>query len=543
LRNLMHKWKEGFLMLKILVVDDESIVIDSIKYIIERNFSEAVIAGTARSGREAIEIAEEIKPDLIFMDIKMPGINGIEAIKEIKTHYSNALFVIISACEQFEFAKEAVKLGVFEYLLKPVNRMKIIEIVKKASDLLAEGREKRRKELELKEKIESVLPILEHGFIFSILLFEDFREEMEKYRRIFDINEESGFIMTIEFGEEERPGNLGNVIGSNVLSHTFYPNLRDILKSTCKCIVGPVMLNRIVVYVPTEIKSDEYSERLETLETADRIYKKLSEKINTDFYIGIGSKIKGNENLLTSYSESLKAIKYASQKGIFHIKDIPQDREVKSDYLDKREKYLIEKVSLGDTTECIITINNIFDRLVTEFNDSTEEIKGRLVELVVILHRLAMEYEIEENDIFNRKNYLVEFLSISNMSELKVWCKKRIDYIAQGIKASRNKRLSNIVTIAKTFINEYYYKELALEDVSKEVKLSPHYFSKFFKEETGENFIDYLTYVRISNAKTLLETGKLNIKEVCFKVGYNDPNYFSKIFKKVTGLTPTDFKA
>src|SRR4051794_28088382 len=104
-------------MFKILVADDENIVIESIKYIIEKNFDDVVIAGTARSGREAIEKAEALKPDLILMDIKMPGINGIDAIKEIKSSYSNALFIIISASEQFEFAKEAVNLGVFEYLL------------------------------------------------------------------------------------------------------------------------------------------------------------------------------------------------------------------------------------------------------------------------------------------------------------------------------------------------------------------------------------------------------------------------------------------
>ena len=103
-------------MLKVMVVDDESIVVESIKYIIDKNFTDVMVSGTARSGREAIEKAELIKPDIIFMDIKMPGINGIDAIKEIREILPNAQIIILSACEQFEYAKEAINLD-FVYLL------------------------------------------------------------------------------------------------------------------------------------------------------------------------------------------------------------------------------------------------------------------------------------------------------------------------------------------------------------------------------------------------------------------------------------------
>jgi two-component system, response regulator YesN len=530
-------------MLNILVVDDENIVIDSIKYIVEKNFDDVFIVGTAISGREAIEKAELVKPDLIFMDIKMPGINGIDAIKEIKSGNSNPLFVIISASEQFEFAKEAVNLQVFEFLQKPVNQMKIIQIIKKASISISEAREKLRKELEMMEKIESVLPILEHGFIFSILINQDFTSELQRYRKIFNLNEQSGYIMTIDFSEEQSPGILGNVIGSSVMTHSFYPVFRDILKEKCKCIIGPVMVNRIVVYVPTDKQTEEYSERLEALDIAEYILEKLSEKINSDFYIGIGSKINGDENILKSYEESLKSIKSLNHKGIAHIKDISEECEFMSDYPILKEKYILQKAESGETIECLQAFNYIFEWLSKEYNESVKEIKGRLTELIVMLHRLALEYEIKENDNLKREDYLSEFLAIDEISTLKVWCKNRIDNIINKIRYIRAKRLSNIVSIAKAYIDNNFEKEILLEDVSKEVKLSPHYFSKFFKEETGENFIDYLTSVRINNAKKLLESGMLSIKEICFKVGYNDPNYFSRIFKKVTGYTPTDFKS
>ena len=146
-------------MLKVMVVDDESIVVESIKYIIDKNFTDVMVSGTARSGREAIEKAELIKPDIIFMDIKMPGINGIDAIKEIREILPNAQIIILSACEQFEYAKEAINLGVSVYLLKPVNRSKMVEVIRQAAINYEETKLKRKRELDLKEKYEKVLPI------------------------------------------------------------------------------------------------------------------------------------------------------------------------------------------------------------------------------------------------------------------------------------------------------------------------------------------------------------------------------------------------
>ena len=225
-----------------------------------------------------------------------------------------------------------------------------------------------------------------------------------------------------------------------------------------------------------------------------------------------------------------------------HIKDIVEVHETASEYPLAKEKYLIERAALGETSECIQTFHYIFDWLVQEYKDSIKDIQYRLAEIIVMFHRLAYDYGIEGSETFKRQNYLTEFLLIEDTATLKIWCRNRIDYITGSIKFIRMKRLSNIVTNAKVFINSNFNKDLTLEDVSKEVNLSPHYFSKFFKEETGENFIDYLTSLRIQKAKDFLESGQYSIKEVSYKVGYNDPNYFSRIFKKITGYTPTDYK-
>jgi len=161
---------------------------------------------------------------------------------------------------------------------------------------------------------------------------------------------------------------------------------------------------------------------------------------------------------------------------------------------------------------------------------------------MVILHRQAFEYGVEDQDALKGRSYLSELLELEDSVLLRNWCKGRIEAITLGIKAARAKRCHRLIGIAKSYIDANFHRDISLEEVSRATGLSPQYFSRFFKEETGENFIDYLTRVRITEAKRLLKDQKLSIKEVSYQVGYNDPNYFSKIFKKVTGLSPSGFK-
>jgi two-component system response regulator YesN len=128
------------------------------------------------------------------------------------------------------------------------------------------------------------------------------------------------------------------------------------------------------------------------------------------------------------------------------------------------------------------------------------------------------------------------------MSEVRLWCKRRVEHVAQQIRSSRENRAGTLTKKAKEYIDANYAKSITLEDVAREINVSPQYFSKLFKEETGKNFIDYLTNVRISAAKKLLSQGRLSIKEICYHIGYSDPNYFSRIFKKVVGVPPTEYK-
>ena len=120
-------------MYRILLADDEGIVIDSMKYIIEKEFGGECEVEFAKTGRSVIELAESFRPDIAVMDIQMPGINGIEAMKEIKKFSVNTVFIVMSAYDKFDYAREAINLGVLEYLNKPVDQARIVDVLKRAA--------------------------------------------------------------------------------------------------------------------------------------------------------------------------------------------------------------------------------------------------------------------------------------------------------------------------------------------------------------------------------------------------------------------------
>ena len=153
-------------MYSLMVFDDEQIVIESVKHIVENELPNIRVTQTARSGREAIEKVRLERPDIILTDIRMPGINGLEAVKEIKKIHNNIKFVVVSVYEYFEFAQQAVELGVCEYLTKPMNRVRLVETLERITRQLDDERRKLDQELEAKEKLDKMLSVLEHSFIY-----------------------------------------------------------------------------------------------------------------------------------------------------------------------------------------------------------------------------------------------------------------------------------------------------------------------------------------------------------------------------------------
>ena len=142
----------------------------------------------------------------------------------------------------------------------------------------------------------------------------------------------------------------------------------------------------------------------------------------------------------------------------------------------------------------------------------------------------------------SRKDYMADVLACSDYIALREWFLGKLEAACRKVATRREEQSESVISKAKAYIRENFAKELSLDEVSRYVNISPYYFSKLFKEEAGENFIEYLTKIRIAHAKELLKKPELSIKEICIMSGYSDPNYFSRIFKKQEDVTPSEYR-
>lgn len=526
-------------MYKILIVDDEPIAVQSVEFMITKNFNNIKIVGTARSGKDAIEKAFEFHPDVIIMDINMPGINGIEAMKQIRTNNTNVKFIVVSAFDYFDYAVESVALGVEEYLLKPVKEVKFIETVEKVIRHIEQERNTIRTVLEQKERFEMVTPILENGFINSLCIFDENGEDLQNYCNLFNFQVTSGYVMAIEFGQKVE-GEIKNRIGAGIHSQKMYEEYRSIIKSTCQCIVGPIMLNRIIVYVIDVYERDEYEEKSEAIRLAQSIANRVS-KIYPDVYIGIGHFYKNLTDAKKSYHEALQSLQLLSMSEdecqILHVDDILEKMQKSElDYENMFEKEVLAGVTGGNITTTLLAFDNIFTKMCEDDRLDFKAVKNRCVNLIVGLARR------HENALGNYGDILTGILEANNKNELHKVCKQYIGEAARLITSVRQKKISSTIEKADAYMEKHFSEDISLEDIAKEVNLSSYYFSRFYKNETGINFSDKLSNIRIDKAKNYLLKTELSIKEVSYMVGYTDPNYFSKLFKKVTGCTASEYK-
>lgn len=527
-------------MYKIMLADDEGIVIDSLKFIIEKNFGQTCSVEYAYTGRGVIELAEKFKPDIAIMDIHMPGINGIEAMKEIRKTNKSIIFIIMTAFDKFNYAKEAINLGVMEYLTKPVNQSVVTQVLQRAMDIIEADRKKRSNDLIIREKLEIVIPIIESDFIYAALSGADFEREKDNFCSLLGIDEDFGMMLVLEFGDSLVEGKLTNPVGISVKAQSFYPTIKESLKETFDCLVSPIMVNKIVAFITSSKAQLEYDDRIGLIEKARKLVRDLTKQLDMQFKIGMGS-VKSIYKLEDSYKEALNAIRNSKGR-VAHVKDLAIGCEYAGDYPIEIERALFENIEKGDIEGTRTQANLFYNWMINSYPNHVMDIKLKVLEFILFAEQKAFLSGGMTYYFLYREDYLPTIINIENVEQLRKWFIDKITQACRNITTKREEQTSGLISKAKVYIEENYHKDISLDDVSRILDISPYYFSKLFKEETGENFIEYLTNMRIEKAKYLLIHSGKNIKNICIETGYSDPNYFSRIFKKQVGVTPTEYR-
>ena len=316
--------------------------------------------------------------------------------------------------------------------------------------------------------------------------------------------------------------------------------IRSAIKSFQRSIIGPVMSDRIVVVVPHEDETITYDERIEAINQMRSLLQRLSQMLSMRVRAGIG-RICRFADLRMSYLEAVQALR-DSRARVVHIEDISAHGIYEDDYPIELERDIFTALSRGDVPAVQEKVNVFFDWMVRHDPEDLDSMRLKALELVLRSEHEAFNAGSVNYAFDYRKDYLTQVNALSDSHEIRDWFQDNMTSIAATIQHQAQEKDESTVARACKYIHENFYRELSLDDVSKEVNVSPYYFSKLFKEEVGENFIDYLTALRIKNAKELLRRPVLSIREAGLQSGYADPNYFSRIFKKHTGKTPREWR-
>lgn len=529
-------------MYRILLADDEGIVTNSLSFIIEKNYEGKFEIETAKTGRSAIEIAERFRPDIIFMDIQMPGINGIEAMKEIREFLPSAIIIVLTAYDKFDYAKEAINLGVLDYLNKPFNKANITKVIDAAIYELEQRRERRRQDLQTKERLETVIPIIENGFVASLIFDEPFDEDIDNYKNLLGIESMYGYMIAVVFGDTQKGSHMTNAVGSSVKAQTtFYSKVRDVLKDTFPtAIVGNINSNKIPVFIPKEILGMEYTERSEIIERSRIAARTMRNTTDIHYRIGIGG-VKKIKACRESYEEAIKAL-YTTEGSVAHVDDLPIAVSYEESYPVDIENDIFEKLSEKEVDGCLLKSGEFFDWMIEKYSDDFMSIKLKALEFVLRAESDMYRSGGHVYSFESRKDYLPKLMEISDAEALRNWYMDKMRVAVNNMSTGSQDHTHYLIKKAYEYIEDNFKREISLNEISEELNLSSYYFSKLFKDETGEGFVEYLTRKRVEKAKEMLKDPDKSIKETGCECGYSDPNYFSRIFKKATGMTPTEYK-
>ncbi|MDD3334808.1 MAG: response regulator [Eubacteriales bacterium] len=520
-------------MYRIILADDEGLELESLRFILEKAFGDECVIETAKTGRTVIELSERFHPDIAVMDIRMPGINGIDAMREIRRFNTSVRFIVLSAYDSFDYAKEAISLGVSSYLTKPVHRDSIVDALRSAMTEIDSERSRLKKNLLLREKLENAIPMLEAGLLDSLLLRRDHKSMLRDYIDMLDIQEDGGYFLAIDFQSEVEAGGNLEVVRS-------YECAKRLITDVFRHAISQLMGNRILAVVFCMTPKDEYQSRVQVLERVRELKKRLTEATELPVAIGIGS-ICPIESLSDSYDQALAALERRISS-VSHFNDLPLSKRWEEGYPSEEEYAMYASAEKGDVTATCYHANAFFSMMVRNYTDHPMDVKLKVLELVMRVEYIAFHTGGQTYHFMQRQGYMEAVLAIDDFEKLRQWYLNKVRLATENIVGDKEKTSQSIVEQAKQYIDQHFAKDITLNSISREMHVSPYYFSKLFKATTEQNFIEYLTQLRMENAKSRLSGTNQSVKEICLSIGYNDPNYFSRSFKKYAGLSPSEYR-
>lgn len=519
-------------MYKALIVDDEPIIMEGLKHVIQWESFGVEIAATVSDAYEALSFLQKQPVDIVITDIRMPEMDGLQLVQEIRDRKLGTKIIILSGYGDFAYVKKAAVLGIENYLLKPIDEQELSMTIQHTVEKLANDRK-----MEFWQRKND--RILRENILFRWLTGNITESELKDRAGFLGINL-SRAVYLVCIIHILRP----KCAGESQLSHLSFAvqNISAELLENChnSIVFNGISGDTVVIFSDDDagFQRDDLDGRLK------KVVGSLRSSLDIHTVVTVGSKEKGYLSATVSYKLAYQLQNYR----ILHPADTViwydeirracrrADSAVKIDYRELKSA-MYQK----DTAAVQRFLDDIYDEISKAGDLSPESVKCLVIEILyhifstLDVRGIANDFEGKDGD------GLLDVLNRDTLPELFKWLKElTAAYICEM--QSSGKKLSPVIGSVLNYVKRHYGEDLSLKTLSENYHINAAYLGQLFKRETGELFSAYLNRYRMEKAKEMLRATPWKESEIASRVGYTNVNYFSNLFKKVVGIYPSDYR-
>ncbi|QUL53418.1 response regulator [Paenibacillus tritici] len=519
-----------------IVADDEPVIVNGLKLIIDWDSLGVEIIGEAMDGQELLRLLREKEPDLIVSDICMPGLSGIDVLREIRKSDSPSKVIFISAYKEFAYAQDALKYGALNYLVKPVDTAALEQVVQDAVAVIRNDsmEERNRGKLEYLERnvrvrtTEELLDRLTDGDEGAIPELERIGQFWADRQHAVCVAE-WGRVSPEEGRWQERERKLIDFAVANIMGEIVrgIPGSAFFRKKDAFCCLLAV---------------DELDQ---AVQLANNIRDSVKSYLKIDLAIGIGRLMPNGRDAVASYRQAQAALERAYFIGQGQVLSHNSLQEQSGEYqaTAHQAKLLQAMLTASPDAELSSTVSELLDTLrLTSAGSKHAALTGFYSTLMLLrqeLNGMGVTLELLEE---YAHSFLQRMSGIATLPEMESCFHESLEEIQRQLKTKLGSREIIQIKQVKDYIESHYAENITLDKISGLLYMNSSYFSTFFKKHTGENYKQYLTDVRMKHARRLLLQSELMIYEVAEQVGYSNARLFSEIFRKHFGMIPHEYR-
>ena len=529
---------------RIMLVDDEEEVRKAMIRQMDWEQLGFTVAGDAENGRDALEKLEQLEPDVVMTDIRMPYMDGLALTARIREKYPSVKILIFSGYDDFEYAQQAIKLHVTEYILKPVNSQELAEILQRIRISLDEEIEQRRNINTLRENYLGSLPILREMFLNNLVSrTADVDTVVPKLREygidILDARKWLAAVIHVEKMERSEDQVLSQ--HQELIPISVKKLVEDHLKPYCRFAVFDSIEGITVIAAV-----DQDNTQTGLINLLNDICRESRRFLEVTITVGVGHSCGTLQEISRSYQTAVDALGYRAIVGsgkTIYINDVEPVSRGKLQLDAKGEAELVSAIKFGPAE----LIGTVIQGLISRMDDVRVHARQYQVYMLSIVNcviRLMQQYDLDMGEMFGGQTPYGEILAgIHRREEFAAWLIPVACRMNEALNRERDNTTRKVILEAREYIQDNYSNpELSVEMLCRHLHMSPAYFSAVFKKETGQTYINYLTEVRLEKAVELLNTTEDKTYVIAQKVGYQEQNYFSYVFKKKYGISPTRYR-